>query len=127
MKLKKLTKRQLDIMKILWSSSKPLISSDFIKIDPSLNINTVQSALRMLLSNGYIEVADIVYSGTVLSRSYTPLISAEQYIRINFSGITESNFSSNLISHYIEQEDDLQVINRLENLLKKRREELEKK
>ena len=52
-----LTKRELDVMTILWESSKPLVASEITKMDESLNINTVQAVIRKLLDKKYIEVA----------------------------------------------------------------------
>lgn len=49
MKYKKLTPSQLNIMKTLWDKKEPMIASDFVQLDPSLNLNSVQSALRSLL------------------------------------------------------------------------------
>ena len=49
MKYKKLTQSQLHIMKILWNEKKPMIASDFVQLDSSLNLNSVQSALSSLL------------------------------------------------------------------------------
>lgn len=57
-------------MKILWDAGTPLVASDIVKAESSMNINTVQASLRVLLKENLIEIADIVYSGTVLSRSY---------------------------------------------------------
>lgn len=45
----------------------------------NLTMNTAQAVLRKLLKNNLIKVADIVYSGTVLSRSYTPTITSEEF------------------------------------------------
>lgn len=73
MKYKKLTPSQLNIMKTLWDKKEPMIASDFVQLDPSLNLNSVQSALRSLLKKNYIEVSDIVYSGKVLTRRYIPV------------------------------------------------------
>ena len=56
MKYKKLTQSQLHIMKILWNEKKPMIASDFVQLDPSLNLNSVQSALR---KKNYIEVSTL--------------------------------------------------------------------
>ena len=78
-KKQKLTKKQLEIMKILWNSPTPMIASDIEKSNPSLNINTIQACLRALMKAEYIKVADIVYSGTVLTRSYTPCVSKEEH------------------------------------------------
>ena len=48
-KKQKLTKKQLEIMKILWNSPTPMIASDIEKSNPSLNINTIQACLRALM------------------------------------------------------------------------------
>ena len=46
---KKLSKRQLDVMKVLWDHSSPMVASDIVNGSPALNINTVQSCLKVLL------------------------------------------------------------------------------
>ncbi len=74
-----LSRRELDIMNVLWAEGKPLKASDFPDRKPELSINTVQSVLKKLLQRGFIEVAEIVQSGTVLSRSYAPVIKPEEY------------------------------------------------
>ena len=78
-KFSKLTSREVDIMNILWASEKPLIASEISDSRPDLKVNTVQEVLRKLLKYQLIEVADIVYSGTVLSRSYRPTITSEEF------------------------------------------------
>ncbi len=74
-----LSRRELDIMNVLWAEGKPLKASDFPDKKSELSINTVQSVLKKLLQRGFIEVAEIVQSGTVLSRSYAPVIKPEEY------------------------------------------------
>lgn len=74
-----LSKRELDIMNVLWAEGKPLKASDIPLRRPELSINTVQAVLKKLLQRGFIEVARIVQSGTVLSRSYSPVITPEEY------------------------------------------------
>jgi predicted transcriptional regulator len=78
-KFSKLTSREVDIMNILWASEKPLIASEIADSRLDLTVNTVQAVLRKLLKYQLIEVADIVYSGTVLSRSYRPTITSEEF------------------------------------------------
>ena len=78
-KFSKLTSREVDIMNILWASEKPLIASEIADSRPDLTVNTVQAVLRKLLKYQLIEVADIVYSDTVLSRSYRPTITSEEF------------------------------------------------
>ncbi len=74
-----LSKRELEVMNVLWEEGKPLIASKIPERQPGLSLNTVQGVLKKLLQRGFIEVAGIVQSGTVLSRSYAPLISPEEY------------------------------------------------
>lgn len=121
----KLTDSQLYIMKILWDSNHPMVASDFIKVDPSQNLNTVQSAIRALTKKNYIRVADIVYSGKVLTRSYEPTLTADEYASENISGVVKNLLSSNILYQYIEKETDEEVIDRLQSLLDKRKKELE--
>ena len=75
----KITNRELEIMQLLWNADHPLIASEIAAMKPDLTVNTVQSVLRNLLKHKYIEVAKIVYSGTVLTRSYRPLITEQDF------------------------------------------------
>lgn len=122
----KLTRRQEDIMKILWESDKPLIASEIEKKQDDLNINTVQATLRALMKKNAIEVADIVYSGTVLSRSYRPIISRDQVITEYDQVVSKVLNDKNLIAHYVDEINDLATITELEKIIKEKRKKLEK-
>ena len=74
-----LTKRDMDVMNILWDSEEPKTAALIVKAKPELTMNTVQAVLRKLLKDNFIKVADIVYSGTVLTRSYKPMVSQEDF------------------------------------------------
>lgn len=126
MKHKKLTQSQLSIMKTLWAENKAMIASDFVQLDPSLNLNSVQSSLRSLLKKNYIEVSDIVYSGKVLTRSYVPTISADEYATENINGIVNDLLSSNILLHYVETENDIETIKQLQQKLEARKKFLER-
>lgn len=109
-----LTKRELDIMNILWDSEAPKTAAMIIKAQPELTMNTVQSVLRKLLKNKFIKVADIVYSGTVLSRSYAPAISREDYIlnkmTTEYQSLNKKISKTSIISAFLETEDDPEKI-----------------
>ena len=122
----KLTRRQEDIMKILWESDKPLIASEIEKKQDDLNINTVQATLRALMKKNAIEVADIVYSGTVLSRSYRPIISLDHVITEYDQVVSKVLNDKNLIAHYVDEINDLAAITELEKIIKEKRKKLEK-
>lgn len=85
--MKKLTKKQVEIMKIFWASEHPLAASDILKLDESMNINTIRASIQSLLKADYIEVAGIEHRGNVLARTYTSKIKIEEYIISNFAGI----------------------------------------
>ena len=81
MKIKLLTKKQNQVMTILWKSKAPLSAGQINNSDETLNMNTVQQVLHALLKMEYIKVADIGYSNTVLTRLYTPVLSQSEYIQ----------------------------------------------
>ena len=88
---------------------------------------SVQSALRSLLKKNYIEVSDIVYSGKVLTRSYIPVVSSEDYASENINGVVKDLLSSNILFQYVESENDIEVIERLQKKLEERKKALERK
>ena len=73
------TRRDIDILNILWDSDEPMTASQIVKANPDLTINTVQAVIRKLLKASLIEIADIVYSGTVLCRSYRPTLTENEF------------------------------------------------
>ena len=123
-KIEILKGRERDIMLVFWDMGISLLASDIIKIDRKLSINTVQANLRKLMGKGFIEVENIVYSGTVLSRKYKPCISKEEYIEREISNyFKELDISSaEVVLALIEKEgNEKKVINELEALLAQRK------
>ncbi len=92
-----LTGRERDILSILWSADKGLIASEVVKYRDDLTINTVQAVLKKLLRRNLIEVDQIVYSGTVLSRSYKPTLTEAEFqtqmIESNIIGLKKFSIS----------------------------------
>lgn len=119
---KNLSNREIDVMNVLWQSEKPLTASGITQCNPALSINTVQVVLKNLLKKSYVKVADIVYSGTVLSRAYEPKITQGEYITNQL--LEEKGGRSNIFAALIEQETDPKVIEDLEELLRCRKEQL---
>ena len=125
--MKKLTKKQVEIMKIFWASEHPLAASDILKLDESMNINTIRASIQSLLKADYIEVAGIEHRGNVLARTYTSKIKIEEYIISNFAGINNKISKKSLVAQFIKNEEDEEVINELEQELKHRKEILAEK
>jgi DNA-binding transcriptional regulator YhcF (GntR family) len=89
-------------MSILWRSENALTASSIAE-EGGVSINTVQAALRNLVKKEYIEVAQIVYSGTVLSRSYQAIMSFVDHLAKNDDSnkiLDELENSINLSEHH---------------------------
>ena len=119
------TQRDTDILTILWDAKIPMTASKIAAASPDLTINTPQAVLRKLLKNDLIHVADIVYSGTVLSRSYLPSISAEEYaiaqLTLDYQKFENKVSKSSVFAAFLELESDSekrsQEIESLEKML----------
>lgn len=49
-----LTRRESQIMTILWNSERPLSAAEVVAIAPELSKNTIQIVLKKLLTLGYV-------------------------------------------------------------------------
>lgn len=120
MRFKKLTNRDFDILQILWSSSTSLTALEIVKKNPDLTMNTVQAVLRKLLKEGFVKIDKIVYSGTVLSRSFAPAITSEEFIlkqaRENMQDLGTTNKSAFLIALFEDENNPKKTLTELEDL-----------
>lgn len=122
-KLPKISGREKDVMSILWRIEKPLTASSIAEAG-GVSINTVQAALRNLVKKKYIEVAQIVYSGTVLSRSYQAIVSAEEYAADQLQAMRKDllNFSTmNFVDHLAENDESNKILDELENSIRRKK------
>lgn len=125
----KVTNRERDILEVLWNSDTPLLASDIPKANPALSISSVQLGLRNLLAKNIIEVADIIHSGTVLSRSYRPLISREDFISneviSSFKSLDRTITTKNIVTTLLKHEkNEANTIKELEKLIEERKKQL---
>ncbi|MCI8770721.1 MAG: BlaI/MecI/CopY family transcriptional regulator [Lachnospiraceae bacterium] len=109
-----LTKRDLDVMHVLWDSEEPKTAAMIVKARPDLTMNTVQAVLRKLLNNNFIEVADIVYSGTVLSRSYRDAISQTEYtlqkMTCEYHSLKNKPSKASILKALLDAENDKKIV-----------------
>ena len=117
--MKKITSKQLEVMQVLWRSGRSLTASEIADADEGLNINTVQVCIRQLLKNDYIKVADIVYSGTVLCRSYEPAIAKQDYVAEFFQDAIGSGMGAAL--DFIDETNDTSMLDELEKAIERKR------
>ena len=101
-----------------------LIASEILKRNDSLNINTVQACLRALVNKQFIKVADIVYSGTVLTRSYTPIVTQDEYLDFAYQDIVGKGKASSLIASLIDSETSPEELDLIEKMIQQKKQEL---
>lgn len=112
--MKKLSKRENQIMIALWNSSVPLSASALKKnLDEDVSIYTIQQVFQKLLKKDYIKVDRIVQHEKALMREYVPVISQVEYI-ISF---VNQKTSFELASNFIKETDNLDAIIELEKLI----------
>lgn len=71
--------REVDVMNTLWEEGKPLMESEICERLPKLKNDKIQRLLEKLLQRKFIEVIETVEDGSVLKRSYSTLITPEEY------------------------------------------------
>ncbi|MEY8516709.1 BlaI/MecI/CopY family transcriptional regulator [Lachnospiraceae bacterium 29-84] len=121
-----LSKRELDVMNVLWSVKEPMIASEIPKNKPDLSINTVQAVLKKLMQKGFVRVEKIVHSGTVLTRSYSASVSAEEYavgyVKCEIFPFGKIVSKAGLVDHLFDIEEDKEgLVKELERIIEERK------
>lgn len=127
-----LSGREMDILNILWQAERPLVASDIAKEDETLTVNTVQATLRKLLKKELVKVADIVYSGTVLCRSYLPTEASKNLALQEFSAqfhsfkkmVSIPRFVAALLGQETDSSVALEEIEHLEEIIAEEKERI---
>lgn len=128
--LRVLSDREFQVMQVLWSADKMTASE--IASFAQLSINTVHAIVKKLLNANYLKVAEIVYSGTVLSRAYQAVISYEEYtmerVLQDYQKARKNISFPNIVATLMEYENnDNDIVEQLEALLQERKRKLDKK
>ncbi len=135
MSVNKLTKRQLDIMRILWASEIPMKASEIAQVNGGCSIDSVQPIIKSLIKKGLVEVDEVVYSRNVLARKFKATVSADSIemglIKNVLGDLVSKNITaSRLVAAFLPEDNDdktLEELNELEQLIKERKEQLLKK
>ena len=84
MKKNLVSNKEFEVLSILWENETGLTAKQIHEINPDLVLSTVQSVLKKLVKKDLLKVDEIVYSGTVLTRSYIPTLNKENFILKQF-------------------------------------------
>ncbi|MGE4415343.1 MAG: BlaI/MecI/CopY family transcriptional regulator [Bacteroidales bacterium] len=117
MKIKELTKAELQIMQLLWSLDNAYVN-DLLEImpEPKPAYNTVSTIVRILEKKGF--VAHKSYGKT---HQYYPLIDRDTYLNSMMKGILNSFFSgsvSNMVSFLSKKEGiSVEEVDKMMNII----------
>lgn len=110
MATKRLTKREEDVMKILWDAGKGFVKDLLLKHpDPKPHYNTFSTIIRGLEEKGFVG-----HNSYGNSHEYFPAISKEEYRKLFIKNVVSDYFGSsykNVVSFFVKEEklnvDDL--------------------
>lgn len=120
MKYIQFTKKENEIMDILWKHDIAMSANDIKLASKNLSINTIQQALQKLLEIKYIKVAGIGQNKKAITRLYRPVISEAQYVNSFIGEDTRAKISD----YFVEHTNDLEMIEQLKKLIQEKEKEL---
>ena len=121
MEVELLTKKEQEVMDVLWNSTEEMSTNDIKITAPELNNYTIQQVIKKLLKKGFIKVSGFGYTKNALTRKYIPTLSQADYLQklVNEKG------SLQFVTNYIKSNDDLDTLASLEKLIKEKLKDIE--
>lgn len=126
--MEKLTKRELQMMKIFWEGEKPLTTVDIFheQKENGWAKNYIQNTVAKLLKKGFITECGLVRSNTQYARQFIPKISREEYSAGLLSDLKVSPYKfSRMMIHMVKENNEIdkeRLIMELEETLHQLRE-----
>lgn len=117
----RLSKRELDIMEVLWGSDKPLSANDILTAIPDITMNTIQPNLKKLMKKGYIEVSGVGYTKNSITRQFSPLITQAAYI----SRYLNTKAFKDLALFFVNQTSSVEELDQLQSYIEQKRKEIQ--
>ena len=129
-KVAKLTESENQVMDLLWDQEDDYLTSSEIVENCENRIwkpSYIHILINSLLKKEMIEVAGFKKTTKNYARTFRPTMTREEYsiLRVTQQQKTTSCTLSQLFSALLEDETDAQVLDRLSNMLDKRKEELD--
>ncbi len=123
-----LTKSELEVMNVLWQTSRPLSRNEILTLstNKTWKDSSIHIILNGLLKKEAIKEAGYVRTGKTFGRLYAANISCQEYYAKNVFAGSSKEVLPMLFSALI-QSDGIspELINELEDMLEKRKRELE--
>lgn len=117
----RLSKRELDIMEVLWDANEPLSANDILNLIPDITMNTIQPNLKKLMKKGFIEVSGVGYTKNSITRQFVPLVSQSKYISKYLNQSALKDFAM----MFVESSSSKEELQELRDLIDEKRKELD--
>lgn len=123
-----LTKSEREIMELLWQVNTPLTATEIVSLSPKKTWKTsyIHLLLNFLLKKEMIKVSGIKQTTKNFARTFEAALTREEYLilEIKKQDKVSSHALPFLVSTLIKETDDTELINELEKMIQKRKEEL---
>lgn len=123
-----LTKSEREIMELLWKTNNSLTATEIVSLSPKKTWKTsyIHLLLNSLLKKEMIKVSGIKQTTKNFARTFEAALTREEYfiLEIKKQDKVSSHALPFLVSTLIKETDDTELINELEEMIQKRKEEL---
>lgn len=125
-----LTKSELEIMELMWKAEEPLTSSQIIDLsnNRSWKKSYVHLLLNSLVEKGMIEIVGFVKTTKNYARTFKAKVAKEEYTVGRFTSMQsyEQEDIPAIVSALVQRTEDASLIDRLDEMIEKRKAELSK-
>ena len=119
--MKKFTKKESQVMDILWSEGKPLTAREISDRISEMSVYSVQQVLSRLLEGNIIQVAGITHNRNAIATQYEPSMQEADYL----ASIANSRETCRLFAqNFVDAGASLEELNELEARIRTRIREL---
>ena len=126
-----LTNNELEIMELMWKMKRPLSRTEIIDLSPdrSWSASSIHILLNKLLEKEAIEVSGFVKTNKNYGRTYSALITQNDYILSSLNQMKQSSYykskstaTASIFAALIQDSDiDDELIDELEKILEERK------
>ena len=116
MKIEPLTKKEQEVMDVLWNSDVPMSPYDIGNASPNLLECTVRQVTQKLLKKGYIEISGVGYTKNSITRKFAPTFTQADYLE----NLSNEKCSLQFVSNYIGKSNDLEALDTLEKMIQEK-------
>ncbi|MDC7290408.1 BlaI/MecI/CopY family transcriptional regulator [Blautia schinkii] len=84
-----MTNTEIKILNTLWENARPMSATEILRQNPEMKEITVRKALKTMLDEKFLRVEGITQTTKNFARTFTPIITKEQYTFKEISKIAQ--------------------------------------